>query len=278
MRYGSEAHKELFCRTFVETHDPYEPAALPWPDLPSDVLERLRSLPVWDEAVSTERETALKVRARALVEPDAVVREALALQAYEEERHSALLSTMTARYGIPVRSQPEPRLPRDPEWALLRVGYGECFDSFFAFGLFALARDSGYFPPELVRLFEPVMQEEARHILFFVNWAAFRTSRLPVPRKPGYAASRAFAIALQVASRIRTALEVGRADTQENFAMKSHTAFADVSVRSFLELCLAENERRLGPYDPRLLRPTLVPGLARALLRVLPDRTRRRAA
>src|SRR5215510_6057965 len=181
---GSEAHKELFCREFIATHLAYDVDTLLWPVLDTASLARLQALPFWREAVSTERATAAKVQAQAYLESDPLLREAVALQGYEEERHSTLLESLLAHYDIHVALQPPPPLSLDVEWAFLRTEYGECFDSFFAFGLFAIAKDSGFFPAELVEMFDPIMQEEARHILFFVNWLAYRRVHLPWWRKP----------------------------------------------------------------------------------------------
>ena len=48
---GSPEHKELLCRFLIESHDPYVPAQLPWPELDEPVRQRLASLPIWDEAL-----------------------------------------------------------------------------------------------------------------------------------------------------------------------------------------------------------------------------------
>jgi hypothetical protein len=266
---GSEAHKQLFCRAFIETHDRYEPADIRWPDIDADSRARLASLPIWDEAVNTERETAHKVQRMGAAEPDPLVREAIALQGFEEGRHAALLDLLTRRYDIPVQRRSAPPDPVDPTWDFIRTEYGECFDAFFAFGLFAFARDSGFFPPSLVQLFDPVMQEEARHVLFFVNWIAYRRARLPLQLRPLLDFRRGLAVSMQILSRIRTALDLGGTE-QDNFAMNSHGALGDFSLRAFLETCLRENDRRLGIYAPDLLRPRFMPRTARVLLRVLP--------
>jgi len=266
---GSEAHKELFCRTFIETHEPYDPANLAFPDIDPDSRARLLSLPIWDEAVNTERETAMKVARMTDSEPDPLVREAIALQGFEEHRHAALLDLLTQRYEIPVKRRTDAPNVEDPSWDFIRTEYGECFDAFFAFGLFAIARDSGFFPPPLVTLFDPVMQEEARHILFFVNWMAYRRARLSVDLRSLMDIRRAYAVALQMLSRVRTAFDLGGVSEQDNFTMKGHEAIGDFSIRAFLETCLRENERRLGLYDASLLRPRFAPRLARTALRFM---------
>lgn len=263
---GSEAHKELFCRTFIDSHDPYDPAQLPFPDIDPDSRARLLSLPIWDEAVNTERETAVKVARMTDAEPDPLVREAIALQGFEEHRHAALLDLLTQRYEIPVKRRTDVVTEDDPSWEFIRTEYGECFDAFFAFGLFAIARDSGFFPPPLVTLFDPVMQEEARHVQFFVNWIAYRRARLPLDLRSLLDVRRAYAVALQMLSRVRTAFDLGGVSEQDNFTMKSHDAIGDFSIRAFLQTCLRENERRLGLYDASLLRPRFAPRLARMAL------------
>jgi len=273
IKIGSEAHKELLCRFFIETHDPYKPAELAWPDLDEAARRRLAALPIWNEAVSTEAETALKVVTLGKAEKDPLMAEAISLQGYEEERHAEILRLLTKNYGIPIDAR-VPTEPEDPEWHFLRVGYGECFDSFFAFGLFALANESGFFPPSLVTLFEPIMQEEARHILFHVNWIEFKRARRPLHLRPAWLFQRGLAVALQVACRIRTAIQVGTATAadgdQDNFAMTAASSFGDVTAKEFIELCIRENDRRLAPYDPRLLRPLMVPRVARTVLSLLP--------
>ena len=105
---GSQAHKELFCRVFTDTHAPYDVSSIHWPTLDRASLERLRTLPFWEEALGTEHATAAKVQAQAGVEQDALLREAVALQGYEEARHSALLRSLLTHYAIPVSPPPLP--------------------------------------------------------------------------------------------------------------------------------------------------------------------------
>jgi hypothetical protein len=270
---GSEEHKKVLCRMFIDTHDPFQPAEIRWPELDAETLQRLKDMPVWNEATRTEAATAVKVQSLGDTEKDPLLAEAISLQGYEEGRHAEVLMLLTKHYGIPVTPFPPAEVPRDPTRAFLRTGYGECLDSFFAFGLFALGERAQLFPKALIDVFETIMQEEARHILFIVNWAA-------------YLRARRWNIMAQAFDRLKGALSMaggngkkddekkdtaaGRDATQVGFTMKSHSMFGDFSLRAFLETCLEENARRLAPYDSRLLRPMLVPSVVKTVVRVLP--------
>ncbi len=275
---GSDEHKRAFCRSFVDTHRPFRPEDISWPDLDDEGRRRLAALPIWNEAVRTEAETALKVQTLGAAETDPALAEAIALQGYEEGRHAEILRLLTARYGIAVDAFPPPQRPRNPRWAFVSTGYGECIDSFFAFGLFAIGRRSQYFPAALIDLFDPIMQEEARHILFVVNWVAYLRARTPWAFRPGFDGRFVWTLGGQLFEHARNALRFGGGASQEGFMMGSHSVFEELSARSFLELCLAENDRRLASYDARLPRPRLVPAAVRLALRFLPSGDNGRAA
>jgi hypothetical protein len=286
LKLGSEEHKSLLCRTFIDTHDPFKPTEIRWPDLDAETLQRLKDMPVWNEATRTEAATAVKVQSLGDIEKDPLLAEAISLQGYEEGRHAEVLMLLTRHYGIPVTPFPPPEVPKDPTLAFLRTGYGECLDSFFAFGLFRLGERAELFPKALIDVFEQIMQEEARHILFIVNWAAYLRARRPLAMRPAFDLWRGWNIVAQAFDRLKGALamaggdgkkkdekkdpETGRDANQVGFTMKSHSMFGDFSLRAFLETCLEENARRLAPYDARLLRPMLVPSVVKTFVKVLP--------
>lgn len=105
MQIGSNEHKELFCRSFIESHRSYEPQDLPWPTLDETSIARLRAIPVWTMALKVETGAGVMLSSYAKGEPDALVRRALELQAYEEDRHGRILRCMVERYRLEVNPQ-----------------------------------------------------------------------------------------------------------------------------------------------------------------------------
>jgi hypothetical protein len=273
VRIGSPDHLRLFSRMLLDTHNPYKPAVMNWPPLDADALARVTSLPIWDIAVQTEGRASIRVQTFADTVTDPLLRQAIDMDAGEEARHKVVLSRLVAAYGIALHPEPAYPVPRYPEWAWLVTGYSECIDSFFAFGLFAMAKQSGFFPEELVETFEPVIQEEARHILFFANWVAWHRRRLPVWRRVAFEAKVLAVWAFLVYERIGIARGIDAKGVAHDatFAIKGSAALGvDLSPRALLDLCLVENDRRMAGYDRRLLRPTTVPFLAGVARRVLP--------
>jgi hypothetical protein len=258
---------------FRETFNPYRPSVLDWPALDREARARIVALPIWDIAVQTEGKARLRMAAYASTLADPDMRDALALNAWEENRHKEVLAKMVAAYGIPLAREAAYEFPKDPEWAYLVTGYSECIDSFFAFGLFAVARRSGLFPPELVDTFEPVMQEECRHILLFANWAAWHRAQLPWWRRIRFEAKVMAAWGFLGWERIGLARTLDADGKQQehdnNFTVSGAQSVSagDISVAELMSLCLEENERRFSGYDPRLLRPTTMPRLVRLALR-----------
>jgi hypothetical protein len=230
-------------------------------------------------ALAAERNAGQMVTGFAETVTDPLVREALAMQGVEESRHARLLEVMLDRYGVDVVQRPLPPVTTG-ERAFIDFGYEECIDSFFGFGIFGLARKIQYFVPELTDIFETVLLEEARHVTFFVNWIAYERIR----RGRGAAAFVAAATALgyvRAVKRIVTTFAPGAKDGQKaqgvGFGAEGAFAMIDgISWRDFLRSCVDESAHYLATTPAELLKPTVLPNLARLALKLPTFHAKRR--
>lgn len=272
IRIGSDAHLALMCRTLLDTHDPYTPALIDWPKLEPETQARITGLPIWDMAVQTEGRTGLFVATFGETVTHPLLKVAVEMDAFEERRHKTVLADMVRAYGIELEPEPDYIKPKDPEWAFMRSGYSECIDSFFGFGLFKLAKDTGFFPTELIDTFEPVMREEGRHILFFVNWVAWWRRNMPWWRRPYFEAKVLAVWLFLIGERLSMAKGMTNSTKAEenNFTLNgSKELGVEVEFPELAAICLAENDRRLAVYDQRLIRPKFVPWAIRTVLRFM---------
>jgi hypothetical protein len=277
MEIGSEAHKLRFCRQFIDSHQRFEPEELPWPVLDEAALARMRTVPFWQEVLHTERRAGAIVRAFAATVTDPLVREAVGLEGLEEERHARLLGVMIGRYGLAAEERELEAIGPDLHTAFADFGYGECIDSFLGFGVFKIARQSAFLPEPLFRIFDTLMLEETRHIVFFVNWMAWQEA----VRGRGARWRRALTAARYYGRAIRrlanTVRQGRKANDGRDFSATQASVFLDgFTFRRFVEECYAENARRMADFHADLLRPRFLPSLASAALsglRLLPAPT-----
>jgi hypothetical protein len=264
VQIGSDEHKELFCNSFIGSHRTYDPREWAWPQLDDLSLARLRAIPIWTLALEVELGAGAMLTGYAKTEPDPLVARALGLQGYEEDRHGRILQCLVERYALDVKpSVPEQRPTRR---AFIDFGYNECVDSFAGFGIFRLARDARILPESLTSLFSRLIVEEARHIVFFVNWIAWDRCRRGLRGRLAQAVPVIACYGAAIGRRIK-----GGAQIQQEKAPGDKTdlfgdVLANLTAERFLRACIDENERYMASFDPRLLRPRTIPALARIAL------------
>ena len=270
MFIGSDEHKELFCRAFIDSHKPFEPPDMPWPELDELSLARLRAIPIWSMALGVELGAGSMLAGYASSEPDPLVRQALEMQGYEEARHGRILDYMNKKYAL--NAVPDPPKTESSRRAFVDFGYDECVDSFAGFGIFKLACDARILPESLTSMFAQVLYEEARHIMFFVNWVAWdRTRRgLPGPALQAIPSMAGYGGAIARKVKLGSSMADGDGNGRTKEENEPFNLFADVldglTASKFVRTCLEENDRYMQSFDPRLLRPRVIPSIARVLL------------
>jgi hypothetical protein len=261
MLIGSKEHRDLFCGSFIATHEAYEPRDLPWPELDEASLTLLRSIPIWSMALQVEVNAGATLEHFAKSQPDPLIVQVLRLQGYEEDRHGRMLATLVERYGLDGKAGPPE--PYGGRQAFIDFGYNECLDSFAGFGIFRIARAVRLFPEALTSLFARVIYEEARHIVFFVNWITYDRC----VRGYGAPALQVLPTAIGYVRALKKTLgRAGATNSSDKGMAAAQDVFANLTLQKFIAACLEENEMHMASFDPRLLRPRVVPTLARLVL------------
>jgi len=76
------------------------------------------------------------------------MKEAVALQGFEEARHAKLIRVMIEKYGIDAAERPLEDVSDNVETRFKDFGFGECMDSFLGFGVFKIAMQSEFLPKD----------------------------------------------------------------------------------------------------------------------------------
>src|ERR1700759_2873670 len=248
MKIGSPEHRDPFCRHFMQTYTEFDPDTLPWPDLDEAALTRLKSVPFWEEVFYTERRAgAIVAEFVKTIKNDEVMHAAVALQGFEEARHAKLIRVMIEKYGIDAAERPLEDVSDNVETRFKDFGFGECMDSFLGFGVFKIAMQSEFLPKEMFKIFETLMYEEPRHIVFFVNWMAYTQARKGVLARTLLPLT-SFRYYMRALGRmVGTAKRGAEMNDGKEFSTTQASVFLnDFTFRRFLEDCYSENRRRMG--------------------------------
>ena len=144
----------------------------------------------------------------------------------------------------------------------MSTGAGECIDSFFAFGFIEISKRSDDYPIELIKVMEPIVQEEARHILFIQNWLLYQRRKRPYILQGIHFLMTMWAFASAGWSRLMDLKNLGGSA----FTIQARDYEGPMSTKDFINLCQKENKRRLAPYDSCLARPKLVPRIMNGVI------------
>ena len=178
--------------------------------------QRLKDMPVWNEATRTEAATAVKVQSLGDTEKDPLLAEAISLQGYEEGRHAEVIQLLTRHYGIPVDPVPAPGGPEGPDLGVPADGLRRVPRLLLRVRALSPRRARAALPARPSSTSSStIMQEEARHILFIVNWAAYLRARRPLPLRPAFDARRGWNIVAQAFDRVKGALAMAGGDGKE---------------------------------------------------------------
>jgi hypothetical protein len=271
MKFGSYEHKKLFCRSFIDSHTPYDPQHLPWPKLDDRSIGRLQSISFWPDLLRQQQETALIVDSYAQTVRDPFIKEAIALLAEEEEGLANQLRSMMEFYSISTPGLPSIQLPSKIESAFIDNGFEGCLDSFLGFGLFGVAQQTHYLPEALLQVFDSFLDEKAHRIIFFINWWSYWNIKLK--QRSNWSEVRGIRALWTRRRNLIKLLSTFEKEEFEEFPLDANFCVGQLlgkmTLEQFLNVCQVEQVHRVQDFNSNLLQPQLELTFSRFINKVI---------
>ena len=149
---------------------------------------------------------------------------------------------------------------------LIDLAFDQYLDAFVLWGWFSVAREQQYLPEALLNVWEPILDEDARHSLFFANWSAGQQFSLGNSwrrlRSLGQHGSEFLGLWDRFGRRIEDA-------TLPKTASSTDIFMGQLTAKQLLTRCIEAHDQRLAEVEPPLIRPQLAPQVTQWLLRIL---------
>ena len=270
IKLGSEDHKNLFCRTLLTTFDPYKPAIIDWPKLDQETQAKITGLPIWDIAVQTEGKAGLRVNTFGEIVTDPLLKRAIELDAFEESRHKHVLANMVEAYGIKLAPEPDyikPERSRNgPSWspAIANASTASSPSACSTWPRSPASSRTSWSTPSS----RSCRRKAATSCSSSTGWPG-TAATCPCGAGPGSRSrfSRVWAFLIWERMGMGNDLANGQ---DNNFTVNgAQDLGVEITIPELMDICLAENDRRLGVYDKRLLRPDFVPFMVRLARRFM---------
>jgi hypothetical protein len=273
IKIGSYDSKKQFCRRFTEGYA-LESESILWPSLDHSTQERLQGIPLWPRVRQSKHRAAQIVSAFADTLSDSMIKAAIALQAQQEQQHYQSFESFIQTYDIAAPALQTASLPPNLEAAFIDLGFQKCLDTLLGFGFYGLAHETQALPEELLQCFDGLLNAEARHIIFFINWFAYYRTK---QGKSWNELQGIGTIWQQRGELLKLLMAFGKDDDDDNilFILFGGTQPEKLTAERFLTLCLSENKRRMSLPSSAGLQPQLAPTLAsfgRSILQFWPHR------
>jgi hypothetical protein len=264
-KIGSYDSKKQFCRRFTEGYsiesNLISGSKVAWPKADSSTIERLQRIPLWSRVLQSKHDAARIVSAFADTLGDSMLKEAIALQGQHEQYHYEALESFVQTYEIPASIPQATPLLKNLEAAFIDLGFQKCLNALLGFGFYGLAKETRAFPEELLHGFDRLLNEEARHIVFFMNWFAYAQTK---QGKSWNELRGTNAIWQHRGEILKLLMAFGKDDDEDNilFILFGGDHPEQLAAERFLALCLSENKRRMSLPSTEGLQPQLMPTLA----------------